>query len=158
MGQALDNLHNWFTKEGWQFTQDEFEGLQRFLMPCAGDKGNWNCVAFLDEVAHQFRFFSVLPEAIPPQRRPHVLEFISRVNCRLILGNYEMELETGLLRYRTSVDYTLNELNDALIHSLVAPNVATFNDYLPGIQRTLQSDEMPKDILENIAQWLPSRG
>jgi len=43
-------------------------------------------------------------KAVQPKQQPDAAELINRVNFGLRIGNFEMDVEDGVLQYRTSID------------------------------------------------------
>ena len=60
--------------------------------------------------------------------------YLTLANYGLLVGNFEMNLDDGELRYKTSLDFEgLDELPLQLVRNLVAANVRTMERYLPGL-------------------------
>jgi len=72
---------------------------------------------------------------VSPERRDEVLRFIARINWSLIIGNFDLDLNDGHLRFKSSVDFDGLELPEILIRNtlLTAMNtVDTHADSLMG--------------------------
>src|SRR5690242_19086923 len=102
-----------------------------------GDEGSWTCLAIAREDQRQFVFYSVLDEFVPSEQRTDVEEFVTRANWSMAMGNFEIELGTAEVRYKTSIDVGVEELTSHLVQRVVYANVINMNRYLPGIYAVL---------------------
>jgi hypothetical protein len=66
-----------------------------------------------------------------------VADFLTRANYGLIVGNFEMDLNDGEVRYKTSIDVEGDELTPALLRNLAYTNVKTMDRYLPGLMSVM---------------------
>ena len=128
-------LYQYFTALDWDFALDE--SIPALLLRYRGEHGEWNCIAEADDDDAQFVFYSECPIGIPVEMQLELMAYLGRANSRLMIGNFEMNLDTGLVRFRTSVDVMGTQLNHALAHNAVRWNVAMMDRYLPGIEDVL---------------------
>jgi hypothetical protein len=94
----------------------------------------WTCYLEARERERQVIFYSTLKDPVPRDRMSQLLEFIARANDGLAIGNFEIDLDDGALRFKTSVDVNNAELSEGLLGGLTSINVATINVYLPGVR------------------------
>ena len=130
MGRIQDAVAAYIGGREWPHT---VEG-DRVSFPGFGSNGAWTVYAVAREDDEQLLVHSVLDEDVPPARRTELALFLTRANFGLVLGNFELDLEDGELRYKTSVDVEGAALTEPLIDHLVLANVATVDRYLPGIR------------------------
>jgi len=115
-----------------------------------GDNGNWLCYAEPRDQFAQFVFYSVCPANAPEERRLPVAEFLTRANYGLVLGNFELDMDDGEIRYKTSIDVGEDELSVAMVKSAVYMNVLMMDRYLPGIMATIYGGVSPADAIAQI--------
>ena len=144
----FEAMTQFFTKDGWPFTQLEERPI--LLMNFKGENGQWRCAAQAREEQEQFVFYSVCPVNVPEDKRLVVAEFIMRVNFGLIIGNFEMDLADGEIRYKTGIDVEDDRLSFALIKQMVYANVMMMDRYLPGIMQVIYSNVSPLDAVMQI--------
>lgn len=120
-----------------------------------GGRGTWVCFAKVENDPPRFRFVSTMGLHIPPQNRPAAMEYITRVNWGLPIGNFEMNLETGDVRFKTSLELPDERLTLPMIRSLVYINVHTIDHYYPGVMSILTCGLTPTAALARI-EALPS--
>jgi hypothetical protein len=132
-----------FAADDWEFSR--LKGECTLRVAAEGANGRWDCYATaLDEQA-QFVFYSVCPVLVPAARRLLVADLLLRVNQELLIGNFDINLADGAIRYRTSIDVTGDRLTPALLKQLVSHNVRTMDQYLPSIMALLGNDVAIKE-------------
>ncbi len=148
MGRIYEALQKFFREDEWPFT--EMEGKTILRTGFSGKNGKWTCFAQAREDQQQFIFYSVCPNAAPDDRRIPAMEFITRANYELVIGNYEMDLRDGEIRYKTSIDVEGTELSPGMIRQVVYFNVMTMNKYLPGLMSVLYANVTPEQAIRQI--------
>ncbi len=120
-----------FDADDWDYVRlEDGETLETSFI---GDNGRWNCLAKAREEDQQFLFYSICPITTPEDRRSQMAEFLTKANCGLILGNFELDYADGEVCYKTSIDVEGDRLTSALIESLVYTNVTMMDQYVPSI-------------------------
>jgi hypothetical protein len=97
------------------------------------DVGAWDCYAVAREPQQQCLFYSQCPIAIQSDRWVAVAEFLTRANYGIPIGNFEINLDTGDIRFKTGIDIEDDRLSTALFKGIVQANLAMMAKYLPGI-------------------------
>jgi hypothetical protein len=103
------------------------------VSPVAGDTGSWTAYFELREDDEQIIVYSILPDRVPAERRTSVAVFLTRVNYGLSIGNFELDLDNGEVRYKTSVDVEDVTLEEPLVDHLLLANIVTVGRYLPAL-------------------------
>ena len=148
MTAILDTATSFFEEDGWPFTQ--FEGQPVLQMGFRGENGQWTCLAQAREEQSQFLFYSLCPVNAPEDSRPAVAEFLTRANYGLFIGNFELDLDDGEIRYKTSIDVEGDHLSPALVQQLVYANVFTMDRYLPGMMGVIYGHISPEDAIAQV--------
>ncbi len=133
MASLNDRVVAFLNKREWPYDQRG----SYIATPVVHAGAQW--VAYLTtlEEAHQLIVHSMVPDTVPEHRRPAVALFLTRANYGLPIGNFEMDLDSGEVRYKTSVDVEGDELSDALIDHLLMANVVTTGRYLDGLRAVI---------------------
>ena len=105
--------------------------------PASTESHSWMVYALCMDERDQLLIHSVRDGRIPEQHRPSVGAFLHRANFGVVLGNFELDLDDGELRFKTSIDVGGDRLSDALVEHLMLANVAAFGRYLPGVDDVL---------------------
>jgi hypothetical protein len=145
MGEILDTAISFFKEDGWSFTQLEEQPILR--LGFQGENGQWSCYAQAREEQAQLLFYSVCPMNAPGDRRPAVAELLTRVNYGLFIGDFELDMDDGEVRYKTSIDVHGDRLSPALVRPLVYANVLMMDRYLPAIMSVIYGDVPPAEAV-----------
>jgi hypothetical protein len=150
MSQILEAVIAFLNEQGWEYTQVEDRPI--FKIDYKGESGPWVCYAHAREEDEQFLFYSVLEAAIPADKRPAMLEFIARANYGIAIGNFEMDLEDGEIRFKTSIDVEGYYLPVELIRQMVLSNVMSMDLFLPGIIEVVNKGTPPAEVIERLQE------
>lgn len=140
-------MRTFFEEESWPFTEVDATTLR---LGFQGENGQWACYAQALEDFDQFAFFSMYPAAIDEEQRVAVALFLTRANYRMTIGNFEMNVDTGEIRFKTSIDVEDDRISSALIRSLVYANVFAMDRYLPGIAHVAAGTASPAEAIAEI--------
>ncbi len=145
-GQSLmDVVIRFFREDQWNFQQIENKPVIRAGF--RGERGTWVCFARVDEEHQRFLFHSIMGLNISPQHRSAVAEYLTRVNYGLPLGNFEMDLDSGDVRFKTSIEVPEGELTVAMVRTLAYANVRTMDHYFPGVLAVVHGGLSPEAAL-----------
>lgn len=149
MGKPLSDVITKHLQEiNFRFQEDQ-QGV--FTFGISGKNGNFSVTARARELTHQIVIHSRLAMNVPEKRRLAMCEFLTRANYGLLLGNFEMDLDDGEVRYKTSVDLEgVTDVPGAVIRHLIGANIATFDRYLPGMCSVLYADTQPAVAIRQI--------
>ena len=132
-----DALAGYFTRREWPL-DDRGDYLATLV---TGKHGEWT--AFLDvrEAEDQIAVHSMVPVEVPPDLRTTVALFLTRVNFGLPIGNFELDLDDGETRFKTSVELGGLEPSEGIIERLFIANIVTVDQYLPGLRAVLAGED-----------------
>lgn len=138
----MDIVLQFFEEEQWNFQKVEDKPVIR--AGYRGEHGTWVCYAQVDQENRRFLFYSLMGLNIPGQLRSAVAEYLTRVNYGLPIGNFEMEMDTGVVRFKTSVEVPEGELTVPVVRALAYTNVRTIDHYFPGVLAVVHSGLSPE--------------
>ncbi|BAT52097.1 hypothetical protein NOS3756_10280 [Nostoc sp. NIES-3756] len=150
-GKIYEEIINFFTVDDWPFVQ--LPGQSALQISFQGENGKWNCYARARDEQQQFIFYSICPVNAPEDKRLAVAEFITRANCGMMLGNFELDFSDGEISYKTSIDVEGDRLTTALIQRLVYANVMMMDEYLPGILSVIYGNVSPEEAIAKIETY-----
>ena len=85
--------------------------------------------AFMFEEEHRFVVFLHFGPPAPRNRFPEVHELLALANHGLVVGNWEMSLDTGEIRFRVGVDYGRDPLTKELFLAAIRSAVKAADTY-----------------------------
>jgi len=115
-----------------------------------GRNFSYQLIAREREGHQQAIFLSVAPVKVPPELRALVAEYLCRANFGLMLGNCELDFETGEVRYKTSVDVKGGALTTAMVRSLLHVNLSTIDKYAKGLIGVLYRGLSPVQAIAEV--------
>lgn len=74
----------------------------------------------IDEIAKCLVLCINFTHKANPNVREQVLQFITLANWALVVGNFEMDINSGALRFRSSIAFGNSVLGETLVHCLIA--------------------------------------
>lgn len=147
MALIAETMTRFFKDDDWKYEQVE-PGILK--MGVSGKNGKWVCFAQAREEQEQFVFYSLLPTNVPEPKRQAMSEFLTRANWGLVMGNFEMDLSDGEVRYKTALDVEGDCVSPSLIRNTVLPNVRMMDRYLPGIMGVIYGSMSPEQALQQV--------
>jgi hypothetical protein len=127
----LSRVEAFLKSDSWRY--EPVEGTSALRMRYEGQNGTWTVLVYTRESLRQAGFYSVLPDPVPDDRLPAVAEYLHRANYDLAIGCFELDWDTGQVRFRTSLDLEGGELGDRQIRNYLYANVLTCDRYLKGL-------------------------
>lgn len=151
MNTILDVLIKFFEEDGWSFELWRDEAEIR-LSYASKTQGHWDCLAQAHEEAQQLLFFSEYPFRVPEEKLLLVAEYITRANNELVIGNFILDFEIGVVRFKTSLDVNGLSLNTNIVKQLVYANVLMMEQYISGIKAILERALTPLEAIVEVEE------
>lgn len=148
MQALLDVAKEFFEVDNWHYRDVPELGI--LTLNFKGDSGQWSCFVQARDESGLFAFYSICPTRAPEERRKDMCEYLTRANYNMVLGNFEMDMQDGEVRYKTSIDVTDSELTPQLVRRLVYTNLLNMDKYLPGIETVAGTDVSPAEAIAKI--------
>lgn len=90
------------------------------------------------------------PQIVPDEHRMEVAEFLHRINYGLLLGNFEMDLDDGILRFRTALISDSDEIPHSILAQYIQMPAAMLDRYAAGIDAMIYEGELALNALKLI--------
>jgi hypothetical protein len=115
-------------EHGWDYEELDDDTALGWRM--SGPDGTWSAFALAREGEGRFAVYSVLDDAIPGQLRADAAELVARANWGLPVGNWELDMDDGTVRCKTSIDIGDDRLSLGLARRVIARNLAVVDAYI----------------------------
>ena len=149
IGQTMmDVVLQFMQEDQWIF--QKIENKQVLRAGYRGERGTWVCHARIDEENRRFLFYSFMGMNIAQANRLKVLEYLNRVNHCLPIGNFEMNMDTGDVRFRTGVEIPAGGLTVPVVRTIVYTNVHSIDHYFPGVVAVVHGALSPEAALARV--------
>ena len=100
--------------------------------------GKWNCLLSLQSAAG-IGFYSTLLAPVPRQKHPQMALFLMYLNNQQLFGNFELDLKTGDVRFKTYLDLEAQDFAEHLLDRTMLRNVTTMERYFPQIMQIIHA-------------------
>jgi hypothetical protein len=156
-GPVYRTITAYLDEIGWQYAEvgDEVTVALSFQ----GSEHEWRCVAQALEGRSIALFYSLAPGEVPEGRRSKVAELVARANYGMLEGAFELNVDDGELRFRTSavlgrldgeVDFAPGGLASSLVAEAVEANVFTMDVYLGAFVRVVAGEATPEEAIKQV--------
>ena len=142
-------ITEFFENEKWTFEKVNDQQILRSSF--TGKNGRWLLFAQSLDEQRRVLFYSVMETNVPADRRVEVAECITRANFNLAIGNFEMDFDHGMVRFRTSIDTQGGDLSQTMIRVLVLVNCMMMDNYIPAIMSVTYAETSPAEAIAKIS-------
>ena len=130
MGRILETVEQWLQKDEWSFEPHPEKPIIRTSVQGASVSFRMYFQAREDQ--EQLMVYTIGPNLVPEAQRAEVMEYLTRANYGLIIGNFEMDLSDGEVRYKVSVDVEGSKLVPLMVKNMIGASVSMMDRYYPG--------------------------
>src|SRR5215207_7227394 len=151
MARIFDGIRS-FLRTHFEAEDLERDGEDDMLSFRLEDEGGneWGCLALADEQSEQAIFYSVVLEIAAEEHRGEVMKFVTLANYGMQVGNFELDLEDGEVRFKTSVDVEGLELAEGLLRNMVELNILMMGLYYDGLIAVLRGRMSAEEAIAEI--------
>jgi hypothetical protein len=146
--QLMDVVLRFFQEDQWNYLKIEGKSLIR--AGHRGEHGTWICYARVDEGNCRFIFHSVMGMNVRPEYRAAAAEYLTRANMLLPVGNFEINMDDGDVRCKTSVETPDGDLSVATVRALVYANLRAMDTYFPGLLSVIHAGLSPSAAIARV--------
>ncbi|MCK6509476.1 YbjN domain-containing protein [Myxococcota bacterium] len=138
---------SFFEEDEWEYQRSSGEVL---LMQFRAEHALLRCVAQVEPTQEVFLFYSMLGVYVSEPKREKVALFLTRANYGMRVGNFEMDLEDGEVRFKTSFVASGAEATVEMVRRTVYYNLAMMDKYYVGLMRVVFADVTPEEAIHEI--------
>jgi len=137
----INLVKDFLIEQEWQFSQIEDKGV--FIFGISGKNGKFQCYADIREDESKFTFFSIFGVNTPENKKLEIAELLTRINYGSFLGNFEMDFESGEVRFKTNLFYKSIDPPLEMVAPLIITPIVTMDKYLPSIMGVIFNNLTP---------------
>ncbi|HEX4937022.1 MAG TPA: YbjN domain-containing protein, partial [Gemmatimonadaceae bacterium] len=115
-------------------------------------RATYDLVVTFDEDTRLVGCYVTHSLAFPEARRQAIAETIARANWAIVLGSFDVDLESGTLRYRTSVDVEGGVLSPTMLHNMIAAGLFMMERHHDVLLQVAWGGMEPKEALARLAR------
>jgi hypothetical protein len=135
-GPLFDAVAAILADEGWTVDRHEADGW--IGIPIEGSTARFILAVQALEDTGQVVVYGLVPPTVPEDRRVEAALLTARMNRGMILGNFELDLDDGELRFKASVEPGDAPLDRSLLRPLLSVAAAMVDRYLPAIEAMIE--------------------
>lgn len=135
MGQLFDIVTRHLEADEWNYETIPDTTIAR----CGVKAKNASYRIIIQTLEEQLQtvVYVVYPNAVPEGMRAIIAEFATRANYGMRIGNFELDMDDGELRYKVSVDVEGSSLTERAVELMISAAVSTADRYYPGVMNVL---------------------
>jgi hypothetical protein len=145
-GDPFDALISHFEASDIRYSCNREERRAWFTM--SSGSALQKCSFRFDMTGDVLQIFIQYPVMVKEKFRPAAMEFITRANYGLVIGNFEMDCTDGELRYHVSHLMEDGKLEERTIQRLFGTGMGTADRYFPALMRVLFAGETPSEAID----------
>jgi hypothetical protein len=148
MGEIFDAVCQFLEQDKWPLLHVDAPLILRTQFD--GQRGDFTCYAQAREEQEQFIFYSVFPLRVAGMDLARMAEYLTRANCGLPIGNFELDYTNGEVRFKTSIDLEDAAPDPRLLRNMLYANVLTMDKYAGGLLRVMYGGISPEEAIGEI--------
>jgi hypothetical protein len=151
MSAALRTLIKTLEADQWTYIREVGEStlMSRYL---SENDERWTVYSQIRDEDSFCIIYGICPVRVAANQIVSAVEFITRANQDLPIGNFELNFDKKEIRFKTSLDYEGAELTIPLVRQLLRGNVAMMERYLPGLRALLEQNVPPHEALRMVEE------
>lgn len=106
-----------------------------------GAEQSYTCYLQVDPELGQVVFYGIVPHTVPPEDRVESAVALAAVNYGLAVGNFELDLTDGELRFSTGIDVSGTRLDPVVLERMVDHAVEMLDAYTPTLRKKIPLPE-----------------
>ncbi len=146
--RAFAELGRYLEEDGWYPQQLDERTVYR--MSYKGRSASFFCYAQVRVDAEQLICYAASPVQIAEDMRSAAVEYLTRANWGLYIGNFEMDYSDGEVRFKSSIDFEGESLTSNLIRNTIYPAAQLMDRYLPGLMKVAFGNVEPRAAIEEV--------
>ncbi|QGQ93747.1 YbjN domain-containing protein [Paenibacillus psychroresistens] len=119
-------IESYFSAKEWAFERLD-DSLLRLAVK--GEQGDWVTLVQTDEEDQRCIVYSVYPDLVPESRREAMAAILTQENYEMPVGNFEMDLTDGEVRFRTSIEVVKHQFTSEWFERMFMVNISITDGY-----------------------------
>lgn len=136
-------------EDDWSFERDS-ERPDLLRVGVKGRNTDMRGTFLVRQEKEQVVFYVQLPTKTPEGRQREAMEFITRANYGMNIGNFEMDLQDGEIRFKVSLDVEAGVLSNSMVRNMMSVAFLTVDRYFPGLMSVLFGNAIPAAAVREI--------
>lgn len=159
---TVGDIESMLAQLGYEFVyhpvqpQDE-QHIHHFTMQVSDKAHEWGCMVRYLAQQQLMAVYSILPFPVPENHRADMLAVISYLNYDLVIGNLEMDLQDGELRFKTSLDLEVTGVNELVLSYLLQSNFSLVSRLYETLEKVVKKPEPTGDLYKAVNELITAQ-
>ncbi len=115
------------------------------ILGISGNNGKFQFIIDVRENENKIILFSIFSSNIPENKRDGMAELLTRLNYEQFIGNFDMNFETGEVRYKTSLFYGKSLVDIDVIDNLIMTNITAMDKFSDVLMQYIYGNLIPRE-------------
>jgi len=147
MGKIIDTVTEWLEADDWDYQENEERSA--VITGAKTDIAAYKMFFVAQERVQRLVLFVASDIRIQTKKRMQVIEYITRANHNMILGNLEIDMSDGELRFKIATGFKGGTLSTLMVQNMIRVAMKTMDQYVPGVEAICKGK---KEVIEAIAE------
>lgn len=153
----VDYLKHYFDQQQWRYTHyrpksSDPQRSHHLSLRMRNKQINCGYLFRIQESNHLLAVYGILPFLIPESHQSAAMLLMTQINYDMLIGNLEMDVNDGEIRYKHAIDVEAVGINDDivehLLQSVIAMTTVAYEIFNDLITTQNPSEDMPTLLLE----------
>lgn len=150
MGTIMDTVVQFMADNELQYnTLDDRDAIMSNIQ---GENANYRVAVDVHEEKDQLLVYTIGQSNVPEPKRNDVAIFLTRANYGLHIGNFELDMGDGEVRYKVATDVEGSAVSPTMVGNSISYGIRTFDRYFPGLMAVAFADSSPEDAIIQVEQ------
>jgi hypothetical protein len=150
MGKLITAVEQYLENDDWNYEKIEDKDIIKAKIK--GKNASYRLFFQAREDDDWLRVYVISESNIPEGKRGEIAEFITRANYGLQIGNFEMDMDDGQIRYKVSVDVEGSSMSNEMVRNMILVGVTMIDRYFPGLMSVSFAGISAKDAIAQIEE------
>ncbi|MBX3128023.1 MAG: YbjN domain-containing protein [Polyangiaceae bacterium] len=138
-----------FDHAEWEWSL-EASGNEKYFVVHVPEGEKLGIHAELYEDDQRLVLYTTFLDPTPKPRRGQVMEFVTRANFGLVSGNFEMDLESGYVRFKSTVDFADTTLDLHWVKNLILHSIEATDAYCAALGAVADGTSSAKEAIIDV--------
>ena len=154
--RALVQVKEFLSELGWEPRKTELPEV--FLVDFETDNIPIGSIHFDVRVDYErFLCYFNFKDQATAKSQKQVMEFVTRANSGLLVGNFEFNVESGFVCFKSSVDFTGIELSKTLIRNTLKSGMDAVEQYAEALVNVIRDNKGVIEAISDAEEDFPDR-
>lgn len=144
--RAWNTLSQFLEDDGWHPIRITERPAYRMFY--TGKNVDVRCIATVRIEAQQLVIYAYAPLKVPEEQRMRSVEYLTRANYGLNVGNFEFDFNDGEVRFKNGIDFEDEDLTYNWIRNTIYPAVRLMDFYFPGLMMVVFGGHEPAEAIK----------